>query len=602
MLNRSGNSAVRGCMKCHAEGKKKLCRMTHGRYRRFLEDGDPKRTDPRYGEPECGLPPKPRTHAEYVGIAIRAERAKSLARDKYYTKWGPCPKKEYSNTHFSDKLPVEFRGVCGRCAFTRLPYFDIVRDMRLDIMHINKAFTSNVIAAARNSKPPTDPAETKQKRKRNARTKAMQQEQGQQQPQEEKKLSAAKQREVDQRARNFIMEKALFADNKQKLETIRVTEGKGIDCDRHVRSVIGPPGFIGRVHRLWSRPGALKAVDWQRFTEYFANYTLYMAYADRPMIFHVIVRLLNAVGVLLRRSISVAEAKAGRLELILAFIEFERVMPLQLHLLFPHALIHWADEVCYTGPQKAYWLYPFERYVGWMKRMISSRMHPELNMLNSYSMFNRSMPAGTREHLLKYLTSRRSLAARQFRSTFGSGRTTTGGQYSHKSVDTPLKSLKGGHTYKLQDHAQEKTEMDVFLGDAYNLDSQSIETFTLYKSKVHINGRSRSCHRADMRKRHRTSSAYFTRSVTTDTRLCRIEYFAVVSVRGQNSLPIVRAASYAKVGARGNMCTYHLNPTPTYVFLPWADVGKVWAIGPAPWSLNEGEESVDNMVCLLPTM
>ena len=66
-------------------------------------------------------------------------------------------------------------------------------------------------------------------------------------------------------------------------------------------------------------------------------------------------------------------------------VMYERVMPSTEMALVIHVTMHLAQQLCQTGPLVS--CYAWERFVGWLGRMIGKTSDPEVNAMNCYSTF-----------------------------------------------------------------------------------------------------------------------------------------------------------------------------------------------------------------------
>jgi hypothetical protein len=145
----------------------------------------------------------------------------------------------------------------------------------------------------------------------------------------------------------------------------------------------------------------MDCIDWLHFFETWADYALPVALHDRP---EVLVHLLNLVSVvrdLISRSISADRARSLKASLVEALCEYELIAPSSdLSIMF-HLLLHLADTVIRCGPVSGYWMFSYERYNGWLKRLIHSRTKPEANLVNNYvktKIRSNSQPTSTNAH------------------------------------------------------------------------------------------------------------------------------------------------------------------------------------------------------------
>ena len=111
----------RSCHWCHLPGFKckGLQRMVFNKHRRYLDDEDPARTDPTYGEPDQDTPsPAARSHDETVAAGLAADAWQGTKKD-----------------HPKHKSSIKWW-----CPLSILAFFCLVKDFCPDTMHIIKDF------------------------------------------------------------------------------------------------------------------------------------------------------------------------------------------------------------------------------------------------------------------------------------------------------------------------------------------------------------------------------------------------------------------------------------------------------------------------------
>jgi hypothetical protein len=75
-------------------------------------------------------------------------------------------------------------------------------------------------------------------------------------------------------------------------------------------------------------------------------------------------------------------------EVISVVAKFEILLPETVFTIQFHRLIHMVQYIQMWGPCKSYWMYPFERYVGYLVKLVHSRVHPEKNLINNHILFS----------------------------------------------------------------------------------------------------------------------------------------------------------------------------------------------------------------------
>jgi hypothetical protein len=60
---------------------------------------------------------------------------------------------------------------------------------------------------------------------------------------------------------------------------------------------------------------------------------------------------------------------------------FKANLPITENDIVFHVLLHIPDQLRYFGPVRTYWMFYFERFVGYLASNINSRVHPEANLI-----------------------------------------------------------------------------------------------------------------------------------------------------------------------------------------------------------------------------
>ena len=162
-----------------------------------------------------------------------------------------------------DKFKQE-TGVCGLGTLCRLPYYDIIKDSCLDIMHILEGVTSHLMKMLKGERLPNDPNKRKKKKGNNG----MIENNGDGPNEEELQISSERQHVISQHNKLFIPE------NERKR------------MDELFKSINAPPGFINTSQKPWTRTGI-------SLQQYFTVIThqpcaLLRKIDDQIMIYHIV--------------------------------------------------------------------------------------------------------------------------------------------------------------------------------------------------------------------------------------------------------------------------------------------------------------------------
>ncbi len=135
-----------GCMKCLTKGTYEpgIQRMTYPGARRWLPAADPDRKEQKFGSPEERSQPRLRTHQDTLQFASVVDRARSA---------GIKPGSAHD--------PTANCGVLGSTPLARLPYYDLIRGIALDVMHLTLNCVKHMFELLKGKRKPAKPAPPK---------------------------------------------------------------------------------------------------------------------------------------------------------------------------------------------------------------------------------------------------------------------------------------------------------------------------------------------------------------------------------------------------------------------------------------------------------
>jgi len=105
---------------------------------------------------------------------------------------------------------------------------------------------------------------------------------------------------------------------------------------------------------------------------------------DRPL--HVFLRFCEVITQLLERRVVISELHALHLQVVECLCLLELVYPNSELTICFHLLAH-AAQALQWGPFCSIWMFPFERFLGFLTRSIKNRAYPEANMVRIYRHF-----------------------------------------------------------------------------------------------------------------------------------------------------------------------------------------------------------------------
>jgi hypothetical protein len=154
-------------------------------------------------------------------------------------------------------------------------------------------------------------------------------------------------------------------------------------ADARYKSIVGPAGWVSKCRPIFARTSSLTAADCHRFLVFILPYALF-GVVDVE-VYNVIVELTAAIAEVIARVIRTEELPRMKQRVRRALEEFERVFPQTEHRINLHLFNHLVDVVAVWGPVFATNMFPFERFIGWLKRHVTQRRYPEVSMFNNHA-------------------------------------------------------------------------------------------------------------------------------------------------------------------------------------------------------------------------
>ena len=152
--------------------------------------------------------------------------------------------------------------------------------------------------------------------------------------------------------------------------------------DQRMRELVCPTPFFNRNKPVWEFTGSWKTNDWQHFMERHAALALYGFLDDDRL--SVLLEIFSILSVLAKYSHTRNELSALRARAIRALVQFQEIGPLQEQTIVFHLIIHLVDQSIRWGPPASVWMYPYERYLGFLCRQLKSKRYPEENLVRRY--------------------------------------------------------------------------------------------------------------------------------------------------------------------------------------------------------------------------
>jgi hypothetical protein len=104
-------------------------------------------------------------------------------------------------------------------------------------------------------------------------------------------------------------------------------------------------------------------------------------------VYDVVTELFDVMRDLLKNDITISEIPAIRVRAIEALVEFEDVIPKTEHAMIVHLLLHICDMMERWGPVRSVWMFPYERFIGFLSRCIKNRRYPEASLISFWTIY-----------------------------------------------------------------------------------------------------------------------------------------------------------------------------------------------------------------------
>jgi hypothetical protein len=290
----SGHMHGSGCNKCLARGvtigRTKLVVRTA---KRFLPHDHPK----RLADPSIGFPPRRRSSSV---VAFEGK----LVRKKQ-----PTPS-----------------GVVAFSPLARLGYFDLVRDMPIDIMHlVQGVFKNHLIPVFKGDKDCGELLRSSLP--------------------------------LQQSAQNVI--DARFSELKLPSNVCRLS------------------------NKPFLHTGQMTAYDFQVVFTMLGKTLFHDIFTDKR-IYDLLCRLQEVFRCILNHTVTLSLLPALRQRIVEALVLWEDILPDSQQNTVPHILLHVCDDMQYFGPVRNYWMYCFERYISMLSRWAKSKRFVGASILQMY--------------------------------------------------------------------------------------------------------------------------------------------------------------------------------------------------------------------------
>lgn len=132
----------------------------------------------------------------------------------------------------------------------------------------------------------------------------------------------------------------------------------------------------------------MNASQWLDWLQRAASYTLHgvLDNEDNNELLYDMVHMFNSIG---KKTHLRSELKTLRELTITTLAKWERLSPDNVQPIILHLLLHLVDFISLLGPVNIYWMFPNERYLGRLGRVIYRKSQPEINLVNNVLRYSR---------------------------------------------------------------------------------------------------------------------------------------------------------------------------------------------------------------------
>ena len=377
-----------------------ISRLVYGDFRRWLLPTDPRRTDPKYGDPEHRVV-EDKTHAWYLQqYDVLRNILLLLAQD-------PTNGKKALVAFTSET------GIHEICVLWRLPNFDIVDDIMSDAMHIISGIIGrHLFPMLKGQRIPNKSRKQKNQEQKQEQKIAddlaelqsqllARQANGIQDLDIDTKVDDVRYQpeapiNIDEEQEQSVSAslKARREDviRKHKQYCLTKAEQRGID-DLYKSLKLPHSWYMSPSHLPMQRTGTLKCREWQTIVEHLLP-TLLRCMCDDPErreLYRFLCKFCRVISSLIAKEQVFTGPKDSRYwRVVRVLCDFERLVPETEHCQMLMQLLKLAKDVRCWGNAQQFIMYPIERDMGKVARIVKSKKHPETNIIRYFQFYHGS--------------------------------------------------------------------------------------------------------------------------------------------------------------------------------------------------------------------
>ena len=175
-------------------------------------------------------------------------------------------------------------------------------------------------------------------------------------------------------------------EKKRKLWVVK--KKKKDESASRIQQIHFPPSWLPSRKNIWERGGTMNAGQWLTWLQKSASYTLHDVFPDPDInqLMQDMIHVFNSIG---KKTHLRSELGKLRELTITTLVKWERLAPDNVQPILLHLLLHLVDMISEFGPVNLYWMFPNERFLGRLGRLIYRRYQPEPNLVNNVLRYSR---------------------------------------------------------------------------------------------------------------------------------------------------------------------------------------------------------------------
>lgn len=207
-----------------------------------------------------------------------------------------------------------------------------------------------------------------------------------------RKNAQTEEEKEDKREENFQYRAA----QEKKRKSWVVAKNKKEASISRLQGIDYPPTWLPSRKSIWERGGTMNASQWLTWLQRVASFSLHGVFG-KPEISKLVqdmIYVFNSIG---KKSHLRSDLRSLRQQTITTLTKWEDLAPDNVQPILLHLLLHLVDMIPLFGPVNIYWMFPNERFLGRLGRVIYRKYEPEPNLVNNVLRYSR-LTSSTKIH------------------------------------------------------------------------------------------------------------------------------------------------------------------------------------------------------------